>query len=360
MLTEPYFLETVYRRFGKGDQVEEDSYYGENDANKASFERLPENVFVKILQFLPWPQQLLCRRVSRRWITASNMALAASVKSISSTSDPFCLMNSKELERLILIVADGLESLAIEDFLHDVDLVFCHSVTSFRSLKTVDFGRSPLRYDDFFHLLDMCPRLTKLAAMIPKKPSDVTGSLPKTYESVQHLRLLSQFHATITDPHLMAITEYFPNVSRLEMNGNAGGYFTESGLSAFVEKYADKLRHLEIKGPEMNDDGDNQDFPRFGVFTGIGACCNLTHLVMSRNHCVTDDTLMALSNGCSNLETLEVEETKGISVDGLSALAKLPKLKKLNLSFLEFDVSGAVTAIATNGMCMVFWKFLCG
>lgn len=308
---------------------------------------LPDETFIKILLYLPWRQQMLCRRINTRWRAIANSALSESTKIIDFDHPIFRKMKLSDFEHLLPIVSNRLESLFLrrEHLPSYMFLDVLTSISSFPSLRKIDFGRRTLEFSQFFLFLDKCPNLKSLTAAVPLKPEHITFS-PGSY-GLEKLDLLPLVKTT--NSAMMAITEYFPRLSWLHIPDYR--YVTNTCLSNALNLYAETLIHLEIRDHYVELRGGHAYLrgpPRVG-FTGIGACQNLVYLSLARTSIVSDDFLLALSIGCINLETLDLQMAQYFTNQGLATLASLQKLKKLDISSLEVGFSAGVTAIVLEG-----------
>jgi len=217
------------------------------------------------------------------------------------------------------------------------------SITSFRSLREIDFGADPIDWDTIFLVLDKSPKLLSITASISKKMS--TCDRPPTEYKLEHLRLLdSGRNKSFTDHDLMTIADRFPKLVRFTLSGYA--FISNSCLSFFANRYGNQLVHLEIKRLSRHF---QTPYEPLGIFDGIGQCRNLKYLSIAGSDAISDDFAKALTTGCIQLTTLVIDSAKQLTHNNLIALALLPNLTRLNMNYVGHGFSAAVSHIALQG-----------
>lgn len=158
------------------------------------------------MQYLPWRNRVVYRRIDNRWQSVINRVLTSSTKRIDDGAPEFRGMTMKDLGNLAPIVANRLESLVLRNFEGRLNLGRLLLERGYGSLREIRFGDSVLDFEQLAMFLDKCPKRFSLSVVIPSRPPGSSQTLRGA--GVEHFQLRNQ-HA-VPQATLMEIRGLVP------------------------------------------------------------------------------------------------------------------------------------------------------
>ncbi|XP_044000959.1 uncharacterized protein LOC122847388 [Aphidius gifuensis] len=163
---------------------------------------------------------------------------------------------------------------------------------------------------------------------------DLANTIVKYCKNLKHLRIHNP-HRIMNDTALKKLTE-LENLECLLLVGDVK--ITEESIIA-ISNNCKKLKRLEMPHfiivPSIV--GDPLSSP--SVLDELSKLQYLEHLNLSIAKNIEDSTVIAITNNCKNLKSLDIGGCTAVTETALVALTNLENLQKLNIGFLDISDS---------------------
>ncbi|XP_046578923.1 putative RNA-binding protein EEED8.10 [Haliotis rubra] len=335
---------------------------------------LYDELLLYIMGFLSIKEWITLERVCHRWRHLSHQTWST-LKSIDFRNifKRFGGVTDKILQSVLQKCGSNLVSLDLSasprlltDFAPDIIGHFCPNLTYLdlsgvaatnRSLKNLTTECSKLKViklqrcnhvgeKGLWWVLHHCKELEEIDmesnSMITGKCFHMAG--PK----------IKALHLTgcsfLSDTAIFKLAELCPLIEELHLRSSV--YLTDSAIEILGTSF-----------PNMRVLAATDSYPETSLlgWSALGHSANLVELDLSKNVSVGDSTLAAISVGCLQLRTLDISSCHRNMTDaGILALAQLPVLENLDISYLRMIHDESLELIAINGCLKKLTAQACG
>lgn len=178
-----------------------------------AFERLPEEVFRRILGFLPLKDQVRVGLVNKSFYATSQLVISETAKSINLARPEFRNLNQDQFRRLMTLCSNKLERIKLRDY--DIEQMAAFLEFAFPRLTSLHVGYTDAGNDTLEQVMAKYPNLRSFVWLTDTAlPGPIFVEYPSNYmnDSLEELDI-----AYCDNESIESITECFPNLKNLKM-----------------------------------------------------------------------------------------------------------------------------------------------